>query len=374
MRCALALARRGSGRTWPNPAVGCVLVREDLDPEQSARTGGRVVGRGWTQPGGRPHAETEALARAGDLARCATAYVTLEPCNHHGETGPCSEALVAAGVRRVVIALQDPDPRVSGGGVKRLKDAGLEVAVGLLADEAAAINAGFLKRMTVGRPLVTLKTATSLDGRIATGAGHSKWITGDGARARGHLMRARADAVLTGIATVLADDPDLTCRLPGMAAFSPVRVVMDSHLRLPLDSRLVTTANAGPVWAVCRRSAETVKRAKALSERGVKILTVEAGADNRPDPSAVLEEMAAAGITSVLLESGGELAGAFMKAALIDRIAWFRASSVIGGDGMAAVAGFGLESMEKAPRFTRRAVEEIGGDLLETLVVEQPSA
>ncbi len=205
MLATLALARRGLGSVWPNPAVGCVVTQDNLP-----------VGRGWTQPGGRPHAETEALARAGDKARGATAYVTLEPCDHQGETPPCSEALIAAGIGAVVIAVEDPDPRVSGRGIQRLRDAGIRVATGLGADEARRLNAGYFLRMTEGRPLFTLKTATTLDGRIATRTGDSRWVTGETARAFGHRMRADHDAVMIGIGTALADSPRLTCRLPGL--------------------------------------------------------------------------------------------------------------------------------------------------------------
>ncbi len=216
MRAALALARRGLGRVWPNPAVGCVLVRDD-----------HVIGRGWTRAGGRPHAEAEALMRAGEAASGATAYITLEPCAHTGKTPPCAEALIGAGVKRAVIAVEDPDPRVSGKGIEMLKEAGMEVAIGIGEKEAKRLNAGFFSRITRGRPLITLKTATTLDGRIATGTGDSRWITGPGARRRGHMMRAMNDAVLTGIGTVLADDPSLTCRLPGLEDRSPVRIVVD---------------------------------------------------------------------------------------------------------------------------------------------------
>ena len=206
MRAALALARRGLGTVWPNPAVGCVIVDR-----------GRVVGRGWTQPGGRPHGETEALGRAGEAARGATAYVSLEPCCHWGRTPPCTDALIAAGIGRVVVALEDPDPRVAGDGVRRLRAAGLDVETGLCEAEAAEINAGFFCRLRNGRPLVTLKLATSLDGRIATGRGESQWITGPPARERAHALRAAHDAIMVGTGTVLADDPQLTCRLPGLA-------------------------------------------------------------------------------------------------------------------------------------------------------------
>ena len=218
MAHALALGQRGLGRTWPNPAVGCVIVH-----------GGRVVGRGWTQPGGRPHAEVRALAQAGSAARGATAYVTLEPCAHHGHTGPCAEALIAAGVARVVTALQDPDPRVSGRGHAMLRAAGVAVTEGVLEPEARAVNAGFLKRVCHGLPLVTLKLATTLDGRIATASGESRWITGPEARRAVHALRLVHDAVLVGAGTARADDPDLTVRDLG-ATHQPVRIVIDSRL------------------------------------------------------------------------------------------------------------------------------------------------
>ncbi|MGQ3031841.1 MAG: bifunctional diaminohydroxyphosphoribosylaminopyrimidine deaminase/5-amino-6-(5-phosphoribosylamino)uracil reductase RibD, partial [Ferrovibrionaceae bacterium] len=220
MRHALGLAARGLGRTWPNPAVGCVLVRDEI-----------VLARGNTQPGGRPHAEVVALSRAGSQAAGATAYVTLEPCAHHGKTPPCADALIAAGIGRCVVALQDPDPRVDGGGIRRLLAAGIPVTTGVCEAEAAALNAGFLMRVRQGRPLVTLKLATTLDGRIATHAGESRWITGATARARGHLMRADHDAIMVGIGTALTDDPDLTCRLAGLEDRSPVRIVLDGRLR-----------------------------------------------------------------------------------------------------------------------------------------------
>ncbi|MBT3397327.1 MAG: bifunctional diaminohydroxyphosphoribosylaminopyrimidine deaminase/5-amino-6-(5-phosphoribosylamino)uracil reductase RibD, partial [Alphaproteobacteria bacterium] len=216
MRSALALAQRGLGQVWPNPSVGCVLVKD-----------GHPIGRGWTQPGGRPHAETEALARAGDRARGATAYVTLEPCAHHGETPPCAAALVEAGVAKVVVACRDPDTRVNGGGIDALKSAGIDVVEGVLETDAIDLNIGFFTRVQSDRPMVTLKLAASIDGRIATSAGKSKWITGPGARAHGHGLRARHDAVLVGAGTVNADDPELTCRLPGMTGRSPVRVILE---------------------------------------------------------------------------------------------------------------------------------------------------
>ena len=264
MALALALGRRGLGRTWPNPAVGAVIVRRD---------GGqpRIVGRGWTQPGGRPHAEIEALRRAGEAARGADLYVTLEPCSHHGKSPPCADAIIAAGVARVVSALEDPNPEVAGAGHARLRAAGLAVAVGVGADEARRDHAGHLRRMRDGRPHVALKLAISADGKVGAAGRQPAAITGPEARDRVHLMRAQSDAVMIGIGTALADDPMLTCRLPGMAASSPVRMVLDSGLRLPLGSRLVRSAREVPVWVVAEvqasRSAED-----ALTGEGVTVL------------------------------------------------------------------------------------------------------
>jgi diaminohydroxyphosphoribosylaminopyrimidine deaminase/5-amino-6-(5-phosphoribosylamino)uracil reductase len=265
MRSALALARRGLGQVWPNPAVGCVIVKD-----------GRVVGRGWTQKGGRPHAETEALARAGAAARGATAYVSLEPCSHHGKTAPCAEALITAGIGRVVAAVEDPDPRVSGRGIARLRDAGVVVETGLCATESVELNAGFFCRVISGRPLIALKLATSLDGRIATASGESRWITGPAARERAHLLRATHDAVLVGTGTALSDDPEMTCRLPGLASRSPVRVVIDRNLRLPAMLRLFAEAGVAPSWVVTHAKSDSTRR-MALKKQGVTLIEMEPG-------------------------------------------------------------------------------------------------
>ncbi len=357
MRAALGLARRGLGSVWPNPAVGCVLAREDLD--------GRVVGRGWTQIHGRPHAETEALTRAGDLSRGATAYVTLEPCDHQGETGPCSEALIAASIKRCVIALEDPDPRVSGAGIRRLAEAGIETLTGPCEQEARHLNAGFLMRVTQGRPMITLKTATTLDGRVATAKGQSQWITGAPARAFAHGLRAENDAIMIGIGTALADQPSLTCRLPGMEDRSPLRIVADSNLRLPLDSPLVETAGDVPTWVVTVKSADQDKRL-ALDAKGIEVIEVEAGDDGRPDLRAVALELGGRGLTRVLVESGGDLAAALIKLDLADRLAWFRSPKLIGGDGRGAVAAFGIDAIAEAPAFVRDSISDAGDDVLET--------
>ncbi len=354
MRAALALARRGLGRVWPNPAVGAVLVRD-----------GVVVGRGFTQPGGRPHAETEALARAGAAARGATAYVSLEPCSHHGQTPPCAEALIAAGIGRVVVATEDPDPRVSGRGVAALRAAGIPVEVGVLEAEARALNAGFFMRQTRGRPLVTLKTATSLDGRIATQSGQSKWISGPAARARAHLLRATHDAVMVGIGTAIVDDPQLTCRLPGLDTRSPVRIVVDGRLRLPLTSRLVAGARERPTWIITAEGADETRR-KAFVDCGVEVIVVPRDDTERPDLGAALAALGRRGLTRVLLEGGGHLTAALLRAGLVDRIVWFRAGVVIGGDGIPVAAPFGVRQLDDAPRYVREWVEPCGDDVVES--------
>ncbi|WP_200347489.1 bifunctional diaminohydroxyphosphoribosylaminopyrimidine deaminase/5-amino-6-(5-phosphoribosylamino)uracil reductase RibD, partial [Rhodospirillum rubrum] len=354
MRTALGLAARGLGRVWPNPAVGCVLV--DVE--------GRVVGRGWTQPGGRPHAEREALDRAGAAACGATAYVTLEPCSHHGKTPPCADALIAAGVVRVVAALGDPDPRVSGRGFARLRAAGVVVETGLLADEARALNLGFLLHRLRGRPLVTLKAATTLDGRIATAGGDSQWITGPQARRYGHLLRANHDAIAIGLGTALADDPLLSCRLAGLEDRSPLRVVFDSALTLPLGGALVRSADRLPLWILTTAGATTARR-QALVERGVQILEVEADSQGRPTLAGALSALAGRGVTRLLVEGGGHLAAAFLAADLVDRLAWFRAARLIGGDGLAAVAALGIDRLADSVQFSLEACQTLGDDRLE---------
>jgi diaminohydroxyphosphoribosylaminopyrimidine deaminase/5-amino-6-(5-phosphoribosylamino)uracil reductase len=351
MRAALALARRGLGNVWPNPAVGCVIVKD-----------GRIIGRGWTQPGGRPHAETEALARAGAAAEGATAYVTLEPCAHHGKTPPCAEALIGAGVRRVVAALEDPDPRVAGRGVGRLRAAGIEVETGLCAAEAAELNAGFLRRIVSGRPLVTLKLATSLDGHIATAAGESRWITGGASRDRAHLLRARHDAILVGTETVIADDPELTCRLPGLAGRSPVRIVLDRRLRLPATARIFDT-KAAPTWLVTIATQQGAGRA-ALRERGVEIVETEADPAGGLDLTVLLAKLGGRGLTRVLVEGGGRLAASLLREKLVDLLVWFHAPALIGGDGRPAVAPLGLTSLTDVPRFERLSSETTGEDAM----------
>jgi diaminohydroxyphosphoribosylaminopyrimidine deaminase/5-amino-6-(5-phosphoribosylamino)uracil reductase len=354
MAAALALAARGLGRVAPNPAVGCVLVKD-----------GHVVGRGWTQPGGRPHAETEALDRAGAAARGATAHVTLEPCAHHGRTPPCADALVAAGIARCVVALEDPDKRVAGKGLGRLRDAGIEVVTGPGAQAAAELNAGYLMRQTQGRPLVTLKLATSLDGQIATKTGESRWITGPAARARGHLLRVQHDAIMVGSGTAVADNPRLDARLPALEDTSPVRVVLDGRLRLPLTHDLVRRAGEQPTWLVTRADGPQ-DRMQAYQDAGVEVIPVALDDDGNLSLSAALRELGQRGLTRVLVEGGGRIAAALLQLGLADRLVWFHGPRVLGGDGIHAVTGFGVESLADAPRFALLHAARLGEDLVET--------
>ena len=353
MTAALGLAARGLGEVWPNPAVGCIIVSNR-----------RVVGRGWTQPGGRPHAESEALRRAGTASQGASAYVTLEPCAHRGFTPPCAVALRDAGVARVVVALEDPDPRVAGQGLGRMRDGGVEVVSGVGADAARDLNAGFLSRVTRGRPLVTLKSATTLDGRIAVRSGASRWITGEAARARAHLMRAESDAVMIGVGTAIADDPELTCRLPGLGGRSPIRIVVDGRLRMPLTHKLIATADRVPTWVIATEGCDR-ERQEAMTDCGVELITVPANGDH-PDMKAALAALGERGLTRVLVEGGSHLSAALLRAGLIDRVAWFRAPALIGDDGWPAIRGLGVERLDAMPAFRRLSVTELGDDVLET--------
>lgn len=357
MAHALRLAARGLGQTWPNPAVGCVIAAPD----------GRILGRGWTRPGGRPHAEHLALAQAGAAARGAIAWVTLEPCAHHGRTPPCAEALVAAGVARVVSACTDPDPRVSGRGHAILRAAGIEVTEGVLREAAERLNEGFLRRIRSGLPHVTLKLALSLDGRIADAAGTSRWITGPAARARVHALRAAHDAVMVGIGTALADDPDLRPRGLGPGRWSrPVRVVLDSRARLPAASRLAQTARAAPVWLV---HAEGAAPPPALAEAGVESVAVAAAPDGRLDPRAALAALAGRGLTRILCEGGGKVAAALIAADLVGEVVAFTAGHAFGDGGTPALGALGpLPPAPGAalppPGFVLDRAEAIGPDLL----------
>ncbi len=309
--------------------------------------------------------KTEALRRAAGAALGATAYVSLEPCSHWGQTPPCADALIDAGVQRVVIALEDPDPRVSGAGIRRLLDAGVAVETGLGGAEAAEINAGFLTRQRLGRPLVTLKLATSLDGRIATSAGESRWITAPPARARTHDLRARHDAIMVGTGTVLADDPQLTCRLPGLGHRSPVRVVLDRHLRISTAARVIAEASRTPTWILTLSSADPARR-DALLASGAILIEVDPDADGRIDLAAGLSAVGARGITRLLVEGGAGLAAALLRLRLVDRLVWMHAPSLFGADGVPAIGAFGIAALADAPSFERIATEAVSDDVLTT--------
>lgn len=350
MRHALALAARGLGRTWPNPAVGCVIVQA-----------GRVIGRGHTQPGGRPHAEVMALARAGNAVG-ATAYVTLEPCAHHGQTPPCAEALIAAGITRVVTALTDPDPRVSGKGHAMLRAAGIVVTENMLMAEATMANAGFLKRVKQGLPLVTIKLATTIDGRIATQTGESRWITGAESRRATHVMRLNHDAVMVGSGTARADDPDLTVRDLG-AGHQPVRIVIDSQLGHSPQSRLGHTAQNSPVW-ICHTNAAPTKAQAAWRATGAKLIECQAGPDGHIDLHFAMQTLAQHGLTRILCEGGAGLAAALIRAGLVDELAHFTAGALIGAEGTTAIGPLGITALVDAPRLRRLSTQPIGQDTL----------
>jgi diaminohydroxyphosphoribosylaminopyrimidine deaminase/5-amino-6-(5-phosphoribosylamino)uracil reductase len=355
MATAFALGRRGLGQTWPNPAVGAVVVRDD--------GAGRVVGRGWTQAGGRPHAETEALRRAAAAARGATLYVTLEPCSHHGRTPPCCDAIVEAGIARVVSAMVDPNPQVAGAGHWRLANAGITVEVGLGADEAQRGHAGHIRRVRDGRPHVTLKLAVSNDGKAGLAGRRPAAITGERARERVHLLRAMNDVVLTGIGTVLSDEPELTCRLPGMSDRSPVRVVLDRMLRLPPDSRLVASADETPVWVFAGEDAP-MRNELALIGRGVRVIRIDTR-DGELDLSTALKTLADRGITRVMVEAGPTVSAAFIRTDLVDEAVLLRGPRAIGADGIDALEGLSLDALTCSPKLALIAAETAGDDTVE---------
>jgi diaminohydroxyphosphoribosylaminopyrimidine deaminase/5-amino-6-(5-phosphoribosylamino)uracil reductase len=354
MRAALGLAQRGLGRVWPNPAVGCIVTSGDL-----------VIGRGWTGPGGRPHAETIALAQAGPAARGATAYVTLEPCAHTGRTPPCTDALIAAGIARVVIPMIDPDPRVSGRGIAALQAAGISVEIGCLADEATALNRGFLTRVAAGRPMLTLKLATSLDGRIATRTGESRWITGPAARAEVHLLRARSDAVMIGAGTARSDDPRLDVRYIGLAGSTPVRIVVAGTLDLPVTGNLGRTAGSAPLW-LCHHADAPPECRAAWMAIGAELIEIPSDSEKRLDLRALMQRLGERGLTRILCEGGGQLAAALLAADLVDTIITYTAGIALGQDGVPVVGPLALDALVDAPGFRLAGAERVGTDLRAT--------
>jgi diaminohydroxyphosphoribosylaminopyrimidine deaminase / 5-amino-6-(5-phosphoribosylamino)uracil reductase len=350
MALALSLGRRGLGACWPNPSVGCVISRE-----------GRIVGRGSTAPGGRPHGETIALKQAGDLAHGATAYVSLEPCAHHGQTPPCAEALVRAGIARVVAPIADSDPRVAGQGFAFLRARGVEVSTGVLADQAARDHAGFFLNNELGRPMVTLKLASSFDGRIATATGQSQWVTSAQARRAVHGERARHDAVMVGAGTARADDPSLTIRDLGIAR-QPVRVVVSRHLDLPLMGQLARSASDVPLW-LCHGPGAGSERLAAWQGLGARLLPC-AVRGVQLDPVDVLRQLGAQGLTRVFCEGGGALAASLLAGDLVDELVGFTAGLAIGAEGLPAIGALGLDRLENAPRFDLVETRAIGPDVM----------
>ncbi len=343
---ALALAARGLGNTWPNPAVGCVITRDD-----------QVIGKGWTQPGGQPHAETQALQNID--ARRATAYVTLEPCAHTGQTGPCAQALAEAGIARVVMALGDPDPRVAGQGQAMLERAGVAVESGLRQAEAAEVNKGYFSRIGRGRPWVTLKLASSLDGRIALANGESRWITGPDARAFVHRLRATSDAILIGAGTARADNPMLDVREGAVTPRPPVRIVTDPSLSLPADSRLAQTATSQPLWLLHGPAATS----PTLSSLGVTLLPILT-TDTGLDLPAALQTLGTQGLTRVLCEGGGRLAASLIRDGLVDELILITAGKIIGSEGTPVIGPMAAEVLAKVPHFKPIEHRQIGDDIL----------
>lgn len=353
MRHALRLATRALGRSAPNPAVGCVIVSRD----------GRIVGRGWTQPGGRPHAETVALAQAGALAHGGTAYVTLEPCSHHGKTPPCADALVTAGIARVVGATLDPDSRVNGQGFGRLAHAGVSVTQGVCEVEARTLNAGFFNARLRKRPLVALKIAESADGFVADAEGNSRWITSGMARQHGHLLRSRHEVILTGIGTVLADDPLLTCRLPGLEGRSPVRAVLDTRLQLPPSSKLARTAREHRLIVFTAEES----RGDELMALGVEIVRVDRDASGRVALGLVLEHLAS--MTRVMVEGGPTLNASLFNQGVADIVHLYRAPILLGAGSRSALGTLEGGRLETAPKLRLFSREQLGPDVLESYEV-----
>lgn len=351
MKMALDLAAEAMGRTSPNPMVGAVVVRE-----------GEIAGTGFHARAGTPHAEVVALKKAGDRARGSTLYVTLEPCCHHGRTGPCTEAVIAAGVRRVVAATTDPNPLVAGNGLGRLREAGLEVDVGVMEEEARKLNEVFIKYITTGCPFVVMKAAVSLDGKIATRSGDSKWITGPESREYGHRLRDRYDAIMVGVNTVLADDPALTSRLPREGR-DPVRIIMDSSARTPPGARVIKGPSEAPAVIAVTGSAPR-DRVQKLREAGAQVVTLPANGEGRVDLTALMEHLAGREITSVLIEGGGEVHASALSSGMVDKVAWFVAPMLIGGrDAPGPLAGRGPLILQEAVVLERVSVSRMGNDI-----------
>lgn len=349
MKAALELAARAKGRTSPNPMVGAVVVKE-----------GKIIGRGYHLKAGTPHAEILALNEAGEAAGGATLYVTLEPCCHYGRTGPCTDAIINAGVARVVAAMSDPNPLVSGEGIRRLESAGIEVTAGVMEEEALDLNEVFIKYITTRRPYVIAKAAVSIDGKIATRSGKSKWITGKKAREYGRRLRDWYDAIMVGIGTVMADDPSLTTRLPG--GRDPVRIILDSRARIPLNARVLTQQSEVSTIIAATTGAPP-ERVEALRSKGAEVLVVNEG--QAVDLNELMMVLGGRGITSVLIEGGAMVQGSAFSARIVDKVAWFIAPKIIGGrDAPGPVGGQGADDPSEAAGLERVKVTRLGPDLL----------
>jgi diaminohydroxyphosphoribosylaminopyrimidine deaminase / 5-amino-6-(5-phosphoribosylamino)uracil reductase len=349
MRLALDLGRRGLGQTWPNPAVGAVIVKDGI-----------ILGRGWTQKRGRPHAETEALARAKRNARGATLYVTLEPCSHAGQTPPCADAVIRAGIARVVSAMEDPNPEVAGQGHARLREKGIQVDVGLCAQEARHAHAGHIARVTQARPHVTLKIAVSADGKAGFAGRKPAQITCEDVRGRVFQMRAQANAILVGIGTILADNPQLTCRLPGMLERSPIRVVLDSQLRTPLSYGVISTVREYQTWVFCSEKASPVAE-EILQDKGARVFRV-AEQNGKLDLDAVLKTLAGEGITRLMVEGGPRVVASFVAGGLVDEAVVLHGPMKIGKEGIDPLEGMKLESLTGSMKMIGE--EQVGTDTL----------
>ena len=350
MALAFTLGRRNLGCTWPNPAVGAVIVKDGI-----------IVGRGWTQLGGRPHAEVEALRHAKKAAQGATMYVTLEPCSHQGKTPPCADAIIRAGIARVISALEDPSPEVAGQGHERLRAKGIKVDIGLGADEARRVHAGHIMRVTNHRPYVTLKLAVSADDKAGLAGRKPVAITSEAARTRVFQLRAASDAIMVGIGTVLSDNPQLTCRLPGMLERSPVRVVLDAALKLPLATSVVATVRETPTWVFTSSRPSTIAE-EVLQQKGCKVFRV-ADADGKLDLGAVLKMLAEQGITRLMVEGGPTIAGALSAAGIVDELVLLRGEKNIGASGIEPLEGMPLNWL--TGQLHPRAHERLGTDILE---------
>jgi len=365
MRLALREAEKGQGRTSPNPAVGAVLVQ-----------GGKVIGRGHHARAGAPHAEVMALRDAGARAAGADLYTTLEPCDHFGKTPPCSRAILDAGVRRVFVGSRDPNPVVKGRGVARLRRAGVEVVQGVLREACDALNAPWFRFITAGRPFVTLKVAATLDGKIATRTGDSRWVTGPEARLRVHQLRDQVDAVLVGAGTARQDDPALTSRLPSGAGRDPIRVVLDADLRLPTKLGLFHSKSPAPTWvAHLAEPRRTVRRRPRLGP-GVELLPCR-GRKGRIDLGDLLTKLAGRGVTHLLVEGGAQVFGSFLSRQLADRVLVFVAPKIVGGDGLSWAGGagaLGVRTMDQAISLREPSVERLGDDWLVTGIPAYPLA